>query len=271
MNLPQTSIAVLLYPGLLTAVIAGALFGLTVSGRRSLPPLGALGTREGRAALAGAVFAGLGLAALPWPLHPAGAGASWLWAWAAFELAFLLPLLPALTAGAPAVVRAAIREAQIGALARATLWAALAAALAAHADWRAATLPAHLLALAVAAAALPAAIGSGPFAPEERVSPEGAEAGLPEPVRAAEGWARDVRSGALVAAVAVAALPVALAPPPLALAMVAAGLVVGLLALARLRGRTPRLTLPAALRLFTLVGLPAAALASAALALAQRL
>lgn len=271
MELVPTLIAALIYPGLLTAVAAGALYGLLVEGAPRLPRLGAARTREGAAALASALFAGLGLAALPWPLNPAGAATAWLWAWAGFELAFLLPLLPALAAGAPAVVRAAVREAQLGAVARAALWAALAAALAAHGDWRPATAPAHLLALAAALLALPAAIGWGPFAGEELVSPGGTQAGLPDDARALDAWARDVRAGALAAATLVAALPVAVGPPWLGVAMVAAGLVAGLLGLRRGAGRLPRLTLPAALRLCALWALPAAALASAALAIAERL
>lgn len=272
MEIARFLIATLIYPGLLTAVAAGALFGLAVSGRRGMPPLGAApGARESVTALASTLFAGLGLAALPWPLHPAGGQTSWLWAWAGFELAFLLPLLPALTAGKPAVVRAAMREAQLGTLARAVLWGALATALAAAADWRLATAPAHLLALAVALLALPAAIGWGPFAPEEQVSPGGTLAGLPDAQQQIERWARDVRSGALVATALVATLPATVAPPLLGALMIAAGLAAALLALRRLTGRLPRLTLPAALRLYALWAMPAAALAAAALAIAGRL
>lgn len=264
-------IAVLIYPGLLTAVLAGALFGLIVRGRPLLPVLGAAHSREGLAALASVGSAGLGLAALPWPLHPAGPSAAWLWAWAGFELAFLLPLLPALAAGRPAVVRAAIREAQLGLLARALLWAGLAPALLAHGDWRIATGPLHLLALAVTLAALPAAIGWGPFGPVEGVSPGGVQAGLPDVQARLDSWARDVRSGALIAAALAATLPVASGPAWLGALVLASGLAACLLALRRADGRFPRPTLPAALRGLTLWVLPLAALASLALALAARL
>jgi hypothetical protein len=271
MDIARTLVAALIYPGLVTAVVAGALFGLLVNGASRRPALGAARSREGLAALASVVFAGLALAALPWPFHLAEPGAAWLWAWAGFELAFLLPLLPALTAGAPAVARAAIREAQLGVLGRAALWGALAASLAAHADWRAATAPAHLLALAAALLALPAAIGWGPFGAEERVTPDGAQAGLPDDTRALDAWARDVRAGALVAAALVAALPAGAGPPWIGAVTVGAGLVAVLLILRRLDGRLPRLTLPAALRFCALWAFPAAALASLALALAERL
>lgn len=272
MNLLALATAAFLYPGLLTALAAGAVFGLLGARRQGRAPLGgAIGTREGLAALAAALLAGLALATLPWPLHPAPGGAPWLWAWAGFELAFLLPLLPALLAGAPAVVRAAIREAQLGALARAILWAALAVALSAHGDWRPSAAPAHLLALAVAWAALPAAIGWGPFGAEESVTPDGAQAGLTPGARALDSWSRNVRAGALVAAALVATLPVAIATPWLGIAMVGAGLVAASLALRRIDGRAPRMTLPRALRLHSLWGLPLAALAAAALALVGRI
>jgi hypothetical protein len=264
-------IAALIYPGLLTALVAGALFGLLAERQRGLPPLGAARTREGFAALASALLAGLALAAMPWPLHPAGLGAAWLWAWAGFELAFLLPLLPPLAAGAPAVARAAIREAQLGALARAMLWAALAAALPIHGDWRPATVPAHLLALGAALLALPAAIGWGPFGSEESITPGGTQAGLPAATRALDSWARDVRAGALIAAALVALLPTSVGPPWLGLAMICAGFVAASVALRQLTGRLPRLTLPTALRFCTVWALPLAALATVALALSERL
>jgi hypothetical protein len=169
------------------------------------------------------------------------------------------------------LVRAAMREAQLGALARALLWAALAPALVAHGDWRAATAPAHLLALGVALAALPAALGWGPFGPLESVAPGGTRAGLDEAQARLDGWARDVRSGALIAAALTAALPVAPGPAWLGAVVLASGFAAFLLALRRLDGRLPRLTLPAALRGLTLWLLPLAALATLALALATRL
>lgn len=272
MDLIPLAIAALIYPGLLTTVVAGAIFGLITGGRSGAAwSAHALRSREGLAALASALFAALGLAALPWPLHPASPGSAWLWAWAGFELAFVLPLLPALAAGAPAVARAAIREAQLGTLARAALWGALAAAMPLHADWRPATLPAHLLALAAALLALPAAIGWGPFGAETSITPEGTQAGLPASVRAIDSWARTLRAGALISAALVVLLPSAVGPAWLGLAMLGAGLVTASLALRQLAGRLPRFTLPAALRLCTLGAVPLAALAAVALLLAMQL
>ncbi|NTU83965.1 MAG: hypothetical protein HGA45_32105, partial [Chloroflexales bacterium] len=247
----------------------GVIYGLILRGRAGLPAgLAASCSREGLATLGGTLLAGLGLATLPWPLHPVGGGA-WVWGWAAFELAFLLPLLPALLSGAPPVARAAIREAQLGALARALLWAALSGALAMHGQWTGALVVAHILALAAALAAFPAAIGWGPFGPEERVTPGGPAAGLPTPGHALDAWARDARAGALLAAILVAGLPVGALPPAVGLALVAAGLVIGAVLLRSFAGRLPRMTLPDALR-FCLVW-PATLTLAASLALALAL
>jgi hypothetical protein len=266
-----TIIASLLYPGLMTALAAGALFGLAARGRIGTPRgLAALRTREGLASMGGAALAGVGLATLPWPLHPAGGGAVWLWTWATFELAFLLPLLPALLTGAPAVTRAAIREAQLGALARAALWAALGAALTLHASWGGVALAAHVLAIAGVIAAYPAAIGWGPFGAEERVSPGGTGAGLPEATLALNRWAAEVRAGALLAATLVAALPVGALPPLVGLALVVGGLIIGGAVLRRFEGRVPRMTLPASVRFCLTLPLPLAVAASLALTIATR-
>lgn len=271
MDIAQIARSALLYPGLLTALAAGALYAVLLRGWPGLPAgLGALGTREGLAAGGGLLLAGLGLAAMPWPLHPLEPGRAWLWGWAAFELAFLLPLLPALLFGAPAVARAAIREAQLGALARAALWAALGAALSVHQSWQGMALATHLLALAAAIAAFPAAVGWGPFGPEERVTPGGVAAGLPERGRSFDAWARDARAGALMAAALVAVLPVGALPPALGLGLVAAGLGIGGLLLGTFAWRLPRMTLPAALRFCLLWPLPLALAATLALTLAAR-
>lgn len=267
----DTIIAALLYPGLATTLAAGALFGLVGHGRIALPrDLRPAGTREGLTALGAVVLAAIGLATLPWPLHPMGGGQAWLWSWAAFELAFLLPLLPALGTGAPAVSRAAIREAQLGAVARAGLWAALGAALGLHARWEGAALAAHVLAIAAAIVAYPPAIGWGPFGAEERVSPGGTGAGLDESALALERWAREVRAAALLAAVLVAALPTGAVPAPLALALVATGMALGAAVLRRFEGRIPRMTLPAAVRFCLLWTMPLALGATLALTIATR-
>lgn len=254
-----------IYPGLLTAIVLGALFGLLVRSRPRWPVRGAFASREALAATGSVLGAGLALATLPWPLNPVSAAAAWPWAWAGFEVAFLLPLAPALATGLPAVARAAIREAQLGVLARAVIWLALGPALAAHADWRAATAPGHLLALAAALLVFPAATGWGPFSGEESITPGGTAAGLPDAARALDSWARDVRAAALLAAIVVAGLPVAVSLPGLGLLVAGAGFASIGLILRRVEGRVPRFSLPDALRLGLLWALPLAALASVVL------
>jgi hypothetical protein len=270
-HLQLIMIAALIYPGLVTALGVGALYRLLL--RRSLGPLpgaGALGTREGLAAAAGVLLAGLGLALLPWPLRPGG-GMPWLWAWAAFELAFLVPLLPALAAGAPAVVRAALREAQLGTLARALLWASLATALTLHERWGdGLALAAHLLSISAALAAFPAAVGWGPFGPEDWLTPDGVTAGLDEAGQRLDAWARDLRAGALLAALLVSALPLGTLPPLIGLALLLIGVMLGALLLREFTGRLPRMTLPGALRFCLLWSLPLTLVTTLAMAAAVR-
>jgi hypothetical protein len=271
-NLLLIIIALLLYPGLLTALAVGMLYRLLLRhGSGRLPAAAALSTREGLAASSGVLLAGLGLALLPWPLHPGGDGATWLWAWAAFELAFLLPLLPALTAGAPAVVRAALREAQLGGLARALLWAALVAALMLHGQWEGSlALVAHLLSLGAALLAFPAAVGWGPFGPEEWLTPGGTAAGLDAAGQHLDAWAHDIRAGALLVALLVAALPLGALPPLVGLAVLLLGYLIAVLLLREFAGRLPRMNLPGALRFCLLWPLPLALAATLALVAAVR-
>jgi hypothetical protein len=214
---------------------------------------------EGLASIASMGCACLGLVVLPWPLHPAPSlVVLWFWAWAAFEGAFLLPLLPALLAGWPPLVRAASREAQIGIAGRMVLWLALAVGL---------LLPtgAGSLSLALIAAffVLPAALTWGPFAAETSISPGGTTDGLNSAATALDTLARMVRCAALLAASLLALLPIALLPATPLFSM--AGVVGVLLAfelvcrlLQRSAGRVVRHTLPAALDICWWRGLPAA-------------
>ncbi|RRR75262.1 MAG: hypothetical protein EI684_05175 [Candidatus Viridilinea halotolerans] len=264
-------VATLLYPGLLTALAAGLLYRWLL--RRQVgarPAAGALRSREGVATALGVALAGGGLALLPWPFHPATPTVAWLWAWAAFELAFLLPLLPALMAGAPAVARAAIREAQLGTLARALLWAALASALILHTRWDGLALIVHLLSLVAALAAFPAAVGWGIFGHEEWMTPGGSAAGLTQAGQHLAAWGYDLRAGALLAALLVATLPVGTLPPLVAFALLLVGFILTSLLLREFTGRTPRLNLPGALRFCLFVPLPLTVGATLALAFAVR-
>jgi hypothetical protein len=265
-------VAAIIYPGLLTALAVGLLYGWLVGGTGERGRAGGLGaalrSREGLAALAGMVAAAAGLAALPWPFHPAGAARAWLWAWAGIELAFLLPLAPALAAGVPQVVRAAMRRAQIGAFGRALLWMALTSALAIHAEWQLAALPAHLLALVATLVAFPIAVGWGPFDDEVSITGAGVQAGLSPALRRFDSLARNVASGALLAAAMVATLPTAIGPVWLRPILIATGFITVGALLRRLSGRMPRLALPAILRLGWAYVAPLAAAAAVALIIA---
>ncbi|HEU4321653.1 MAG TPA: hypothetical protein VFS21_00755 [Roseiflexaceae bacterium] len=255
----QLVIALLLYPGLLLAMALGLLFGLLLQGRPALPGLGLRGA-EGLAGLASLLLTGLATALLPWPLHQVPewrAVGNLVLLWAAFEGAYLLPLLPGLLDPAPLVARAAAREAQMGAAGRAVLWLAVGAGLWPEATWSLSTLAGHLLVLAAGLLAFPAAAGVGPFGPERSLGHDGAEAGLDDSTAALLRFARQTRAGALLAALLVAALPPAQPwgagqgfelMPSLGLALTAAAFVVAGLALRQASATLPRFTLPGALR-----------------------
>lgn len=266
--------AALLFPGLITAIALGMLYHLLTTGR-SIPVIAggigsALRAREGILFLTSIIVAGVSLALLPWPFHLAGAIRAWIWAWAGFELAFLLPLLPGLISTAAPLARAAIRQAQVGAIGRALLWMALAAALSIYGDWRLGTLPAHLLALLAAGMAFPIAVGWGPFSDERSITPEGTQLGLPPGLRALDDLAHAVRSGALLGAALLATLPIVPGLEWLGVPILLIGFVVAGLGLRTLEGRLPHLNLPGILRLcWTRVG-PLAIAAAAALVIAYR-
>lgn len=262
--LTQTLVAWLLYPGVLTGVGLSVAYALLMrvriqSGGQRLAT--ALGDGEGMVIVVSMLCAVSSLALLPWPWHPTAPTQGWIWAWVLLELAFLLPLLPALAAGEPATVRAAIREVQLGVAARSTLWITLATGLLINADWRLPLLPAHLLALTGALVAFPAAIGWGPFGAETGITPGGSERGLAPATLALALVGRVVRNAALLAAALVAVLPHAVLPPGLGLLILAAGFGLAGLLLQRFAERLPRMPLPAALHYCWLRALPVGLLA----------
>jgi hypothetical protein len=264
MKLVEVLVALLAYPGLLLAVALGAIYAVSAVGRPWGSTLQAFGAAlrhpdglnvERGLNLASVLLAGVALALLPWPMHPFGPDPLlWLWSWGAFEAAFLLPLLPALRSDNPLVARAALRAAQIGTLGRALLWLALSSSLLLLNDWTAwgpaaqSPLLVHALALLAAAFAYPCATGWGAYAPEPSLTPAGTEQGLDPPTANLAHAARDVCSAALLAASLLALLPVVLLPTGLGLLMVLLLFWATCTLLQRLTGRTPRMTLQAALR-----------------------
>jgi hypothetical protein len=251
--LTQTVIALLLYPGLLLALGLSLLYTVVTVGRPAFHwgAIGAAGRSvEGSMYALSIILAGCGLALLPWPLHPLALDPGvWLWAWALFEGAFLLPLLPGLLVGTPTVVRAASREAQIGVAGRALLWLVLAIGLLFPFTGGLLTLPAYLLIIAAATFALPAAVGWGPFAAETTITPGGTAHGLDRQTAVLAATARSIRTAVLLAASLVALLPRTLVPPWVGLLLLAVVFILVSLLFRRLTGRLPRQTLPDALRL----------------------
>lgn len=250
------ALAILLYPGLAFTLALALAFAWLAEGRlatgwvRGAAPWR---TIDGAAAAASVLLAGLALALLPWPLHPA---AGWPWVgspvalWAALEGAFLLPALVGLLAPSTLAARAATREAQMSLAGRFVCWLALGAGLWGIAGWTLLELPGRLLLGLAALAALPAAIGVGPFGAERSLSAAGAEEGLDEATTGLVRFARSARGAALLAALAVASLPPTGGSirPALALAVALALFALTALLLRRAGALLPRLTLPAALR-----------------------
>lgn len=251
--------AILLYPGLGLLLGLALLLGWLLDRRlpARLSPRAAVATLHGQLALASIGLAALGLALLPWPLHPLGAGAGMpggpALLWAAFEAACLLPLLPGYLAAQPLAVRASLREAQLGLAGRSVLWVALGLGLWGGVGWALPALPGRLLLALGGLLALPAAMGVGPFSAERSLAPAGAEAGLDEDSTALVRFARTARGAALLALWCVAALPlgaqvIPVDQPWVALLVLAALFVALALLLRRVSALMPRMTLPGALR-----------------------
>lgn len=269
MDIVLIIVAGLIYPGLATALAAGMLYRrLLGGGAFELRPNPAWRSREGVASIVGIAAAGVGLALLPWPFHPVGANQAWLWAWAGIELAFLLPLTPALASGVPKVARAAMRRAQIGVFGRMLLWVALTTALIIQSDWRIVALPAHLLAITAALVAFPLAVGWGPFDDEVSITGVGIHAGLTPELRQLEEMGRDIAAGTLLAAIMLTTLPTAIGPTLIVPIMVVAGFVVVGIGLRRMAGELPRLSLAATLRFGWAYIAPLAGAAAVALIIA---
>jgi hypothetical protein len=272
----QTLITLLIYPGLLLALVLSVLYTMLTKGWPAQQP-GVSAARRGAQAvrnldgalnIASMIFAGLGLMLLPWPLPPLAPDPSlWLWSWALFEVAFIIVLLPSLLSGWPPLVRAAMRELQIGVVGRALLWASLTVGLFLRTDWGLASLPAHMLAILAAIFAFPAAVGWGPFAAETSLVLGAVNQGLDSATTALAHRARDARTAILLGGCLVALLPLVLLPEWLALWLIGLAFVLAGTTLNRLNGLFPRMTLPSALQFCWWRALPLSAAAILYLAL----
>ncbi|NJP06851.1 MAG: hypothetical protein HC837_15160 [Chloroflexaceae bacterium] len=253
-------IALLLYPGMVFAAVLGLCYARLSGGsagwqriarQRTGMVHAARQSVEGWTSLVSSGLSGVALALLPWPWHPLAIDPiAALWAWSVLEVAFLVALLPGLLAGAPLVVRAAMREAQIGVMGRALLWLALAPGLVLFDQWQLigdsghSPMLLHALALVLALIVWPVAAGWGPAAAETSMTPGGLAAGLDDGSAALAQSAQTMRQAVLLGATLLLLLPVALLPPWLALLLLL--LVFALVSwfLGRMVTALPRLTLP---------------------------
>ncbi len=270
----QMVIALIVYPGLLLTLVLSIISTVIIRGRLRLhyPVLLAAGRSvEGVVYSLSILLAAIGLALMPWSLHPLSPTVlRGLWAWAAFEAAFLLPLLPALLAGMPPIVRAASREAQMGVMGRILLWIGLSTGMLLPFGGDLLHLLAYVLAALTAVLAFPVAAGWGPFAAETSLTPGGVEYGLDIKTALLADAARTVRTTALLAASLVALIPLTVLQPWLRLILIAGLFVLICVVLRQLTGRMPRLPLPTAIRMCLWRTLPLSMAALMYLALASR-
>jgi hypothetical protein len=283
MLLVQTIFALLIYPGLMFALLLGVFYETLTLGRFQRERLaGYLAllrrpqswTNEQAMNILSILLASLGLLLLPWPLHPVTPPpVLWLWSWGALEAAFLLPLLPAMLVGSPLLARAAVRTAQIGVAGRSLLWLAMVVSLLLHNNWQLVGANGHSPALAHGLAALaavfafPLAIGWGSYDAETSLNPDGVDSGLDQATRELAQFARTVCTAVLLAAALLALLPVGLLVAPVALLLWLSIFIAASTPLKLLSGYYPRHTLPGALRRCMWRALPAGAAAVVYLAL----
>ena len=206
---------------------------------------------EGITSLISIALAVVALVLVPWPglwsAEQLQTDGLWIVLWAALEGAFLIPLLPGVLSGAPAVVRSTMRDGQIGAAGRALAWLAAGAGLALGGlSWM--TLPAYALALVALLVALPIAIGWGPFGAVPGHVRSAAEQAIDAAAVALVHRARATRSLVLIVVMLALVLPLGSVPTVAAWALLLGMLLLILFMLRRQRGIWPRQTLPAALR-----------------------
>lgn len=274
-NVWQPVVSALVYPGLVSMVLLGALYAQI---QRQHPAYGrglaaltqVWRSREGLLLLLSLLLAAIAPALLPWPYHPAAvAGLNWFWALLLLEAAWILPAIPAMLSNVALLARPALRELQLGIAARMLLWFALGLALSstqAPLLW-----PAHLLALLGALTVLPIALGLGPYAVETNITAGGVYHGWPNELHAVIASTSALRRAATLAATLVGLLPLALLPDWAGLPILLAAFVLASVLLRRIASHGPRLTLPAALRRCWVRSLPLSAAAALYLIVVGRL
>jgi hypothetical protein len=163
-----------------------------------------------------------------------------------------------------------VREAQLGTLARALLWAALTTALLLRQHQGDLIIVAQLLSLIPALIALLPAIGWGPFAVEDLLTPGGVTAGVDDAGVLLDSWSRDLRAGMLLTALLIVGLPLTAWHPSITLLVTLLGLIIAPLLLRRLEGQWIRMTLPHALRFCLVWTVPPILVAMVALVITLR-
>lgn len=206
---------------------------------------------EGITSLISIALAVVALVLAPWPglwsSEQLQSNGLWIVLWAALEGAFLVPLLPGLLSGAPAVVRSTMRDGQIGVAGRALAWLAAGAGLALG-GLSLLTLPAYALALVALLVALPLAIGWGPFGMIPGHARSAAERAIEPAAAALVQRARTTRNLILIVVMLALALPIGSLPLPAGWALLLGAVLLVLFLLRRQRSVWPRQTLPAAMR-----------------------
>jgi hypothetical protein len=217
----------------------------------------------------------LAFAALPWPLHPAGAS---LWVghpalvWALVEGAFLaVGVRRSPGAVAAGSTRSAPRGAGEHGGTPGTVGCGWEFVVGRRVGWNALEVLGRAFLFLVGVVAVAAAAGLGPFAPDASLAPSGAEEGLDAGERWLAQMARQMRAGLALALFVVGILPGSDVVQPWIAAMIALALFAVLLAGLRQARRTlPLAPLHTTVRWCLLRALPAALIVNVYLQLAVR-
>lgn len=256
--------ALLIYPGLIPALLLTLMFSYLVSQRRLvLPPdfIKAVISTDGLGAIVSIILAISALIYMPWPFNPAYSNvAGPLLMWAALEAAFLVPSLVAQTSSSPMVVRGAARSLQIGLAGRIVIWCAFGVMYWANQTWSWSVVPAILLAWISGILALPAAVGVGMFRNDTALTGV-ITTGLNISTIAIMQIAADVRSAVLVVMVTCSMVPLEIGSEVLRLIAIVAVTVLSMVLMRMMIRNQPFVTLAAALRWCWWRALPPAILA----------